>query len=167
MVSAYFKCLKLHDIQAFAYKSTQGVEGGYEDFCVRTLVFWLMVLMITEFACREGSIKKHCGWCVPSMLIDTHRLAIQISAPFDVVWIFGFDTNDFRIFWFKRNNKKGREDLNWKAGQYLAVATRKTEGDNPVGSAFGANPNQERDMILPLRRCEHNLVLGANAQRFS
>ena len=47
----------------------------------------------------------------------------------------------YAFFWFKRNNKKGREDLNWKAGQYLAVATRKTEGDNPVGSAFGANPN--------------------------
>jgi hypothetical protein len=35
-----------------------------------------MVLMITEFACQEGSIKKQCGWLAPSMLIGTHRLAI-------------------------------------------------------------------------------------------
>jgi hypothetical protein len=34
------------------------VEGGFEDFCVRMLVFWSMVSMITEFACQEGSIKK-------------------------------------------------------------------------------------------------------------
>jgi hypothetical protein len=44
------------------------------------------------------------------------------------------------IFWFKRNHEKGREDLNRKASQYLAIATRKTEDDNPVGLAFGANP---------------------------
>jgi hypothetical protein len=44
------------------------------------------------------------------------------------------------IFQFKRNHKKGREDLNWKASQYLAIAARKTEYDNPVGSAFGTNP---------------------------
>jgi hypothetical protein len=44
------------------------------------------------------------------------------------------------IFWFKRNyENKGREDLNWKACQYLAIATRKTEDVNPVGLAFGAN----------------------------
>ena len=43
------------------------------------------------------------------------------------------------IFWFKRNHEKGREDLNQKASQYLAIAMRKTEGDNPVGWAFGAN----------------------------
>jgi hypothetical protein len=52
------------------------VEGGFEDFCVRTLVFWSMVLMIAEFAYREGSIKKQCGWLAPSKLIGTHRLAI-------------------------------------------------------------------------------------------
>jgi hypothetical protein len=40
----------------------------------------------------------------------------------------------------KRNHEKGREDLNRKASQYLAIATRKTEDDNPVGLAFGANP---------------------------
>jgi hypothetical protein len=44
------------------------------------------------------------------------------------------------IFWFKRNHEKGREDLNRKAYQYLANAMRKTEDENPVGSAFGANP---------------------------
>jgi hypothetical protein len=71
------------------------------------------------------------------------------------------------IFWFKRNHEKGREDLNWKASQYLAIATRKREDDNPVGSAFGTNLKKERDMILPLCTHEHNLVLGANAQRFS
>jgi hypothetical protein len=43
------------------------------------------------------------------------------------------------FFWFKRNHEKGKEDLNWKASQYLAIAVRKTEGDNPFGSAFGAN----------------------------
>jgi hypothetical protein len=75
------------------------------------------------------------------MLISTHCLAIKISAPFDVVRIFVFDTNDSHSFWFKRNHEKGREDLNQKASQHLAVATGKTEGDNPVGSAFGANPN--------------------------
>jgi hypothetical protein len=69
---------------------------GFEDFCVRTLVFWSMVSMIMEFACQEGLIKKHCGWCAPSKLIGTHHLAIQISAHIDIVWIFGFDTNDSR-----------------------------------------------------------------------
>jgi hypothetical protein len=49
---------------------------GFEDFCMRTLVFWLMVLMITEFACQEGSIKKHCGWRAPSKLNGKHHLAI-------------------------------------------------------------------------------------------
>jgi hypothetical protein len=49
---------------------------SFEDFCVRTLVFWSMVSMITGFACREGSIKKHCGRHAPSKLIRTHRLAI-------------------------------------------------------------------------------------------
>ena len=44
------------------------------------------------------------------------------------------------IFSFKRNHEKGREDLNRKASQYLAIAARKTEDDNPVGSAFGVNP---------------------------
>ena len=69
--------------------------------------------------------------------------------------------------WFKGNHEKGREDLNPKASQYLAIATKKTEDDNPVGSAFGANPKYERDMILPIRTHERNLVLGANTQRFS
>jgi hypothetical protein len=46
------------------------------------------------------------------------------------------------IFWFKRNHEKGREDFNQKASQYLAIATRKTEDDNPVGWAFGANQNR-------------------------
>jgi hypothetical protein len=43
------------------------------------------------------------------------------------------------IFWFKRNHEKGREDLNRKTSQYLAIATRKTEDDNPAGLAFDAN----------------------------
>ena len=86
--------------------------------------------------------------------------------PFDVIWIFGFDANDSRNFEFKRNHEKGREDLNRKASQYLAIATRKTEDHNPVGLAFGANPEEERDIIIPLHTRD-NLVLGANAQRFS
>jgi hypothetical protein len=49
---------------------------GFEDLCAHTLVFWSMVLMITEFACREGLIKKHCGRRAPSMLIGTHHLEI-------------------------------------------------------------------------------------------
>jgi hypothetical protein len=49
---------------------------GFKDFCVRTLVFWLMVSMITEFACQEGLIKKHSGWRAPSNLIGKHCLAI-------------------------------------------------------------------------------------------
>jgi hypothetical protein len=52
------------------------VEGGFEDFCVRTLVFWSMVSMIAEFAFQEGSFKKQCGWLAPSKLIGTHCLAI-------------------------------------------------------------------------------------------
>ncbi len=52
------------------------LPGLFEDFCVHTLVFWSMVSMITEFACQEGSIKKHCGRRAPSMLIGTHCLAI-------------------------------------------------------------------------------------------
>jgi hypothetical protein len=43
-------------------------------------------------------------------------------------------------FWFKLNQEKGKEDLNQKTSQYLAIATRKTEGGNPLGLAFGANP---------------------------
>jgi hypothetical protein len=46
----------------------------------------------------RGLNQKHCGCCAPSKLIGTHRLVILISAPFDVVWIFGFDTNDSHIF---------------------------------------------------------------------
>ncbi len=73
----------------------QHLPGLFEVFCVRTLVFWLMVLMIAEFACREGSIKKQCGWLAPSKLIGTHHLAIQISTPFDIVGDdFGFDANE-------------------------------------------------------------------------
>jgi hypothetical protein len=49
---------------------------GFEVFYVRTLVFWPMVSMITEFACQEGLIKKHCGRCAPSKLIGMNRLAI-------------------------------------------------------------------------------------------
>ena len=74
-----------------------------------------MVSMIAEFACQESSIKKLLG-----------TLALMPMTP--------------AIFWFKRNHEKGREDLNQKASQYLAIATRKTEDDNPVGSAFGTNP---------------------------
>jgi hypothetical protein len=43
------------------------------------------------------------------------------------------------IFWFKKNQEKGREDLIWKACQYLANATRMTEDEDPVGLVFGAN----------------------------
>jgi hypothetical protein len=71
-----------------------------------------------------------------------------------------------QFFWFKRNNEKSREDLNRKACQYLAIATRKTDDEDPVGSAYGANQNYEKDMILPLCTHERNLVLGANALRF-
>jgi hypothetical protein len=40
------------------------------------------------------------------------------------------------ICWFKRNHEKGREDLNRKACQYLAIARRKTDDEDPVGSAY-------------------------------
>ena len=58
----------------------------------------------------------------------------------------------------QKNHEKGREDLNRKACQYLAIATRKTDDEDPVGLACGANQD-----------CTHerNLVLGANALRFS
>jgi hypothetical protein len=76
-----------------------------------TLVFWSMVLMITEFACREGSIKKHCGWRAPSKLIGTHHLAILISAPFDVVRIFGFDANDSHNFFGSKGTTRKAEKV--------------------------------------------------------
>ena len=58
----------------------------------------------------------------------------------------------------KRKHEKGRRDLNRKACQYLAIAKRKTNDEDPVGLACGANQD-----------CTHerNLVLGANALRFS
>ncbi len=70
-----------------------------------------MVLVITEFACREGSIKKHCGWLALSKLIGTHRLAIEISAPFDLVGNFGFDTNDSRNFFGSKGTTRKAEKI--------------------------------------------------------
>jgi len=52
------------------------VEGGFEDFLRAYAGLLVDGLMIAEFAYREGSIIKQCGWLAPSKLIGTHRLAI-------------------------------------------------------------------------------------------
>jgi hypothetical protein len=62
--------------------------------------------------------------------------------PFDVVGDVGFDANDSRNFFgSKGTTRKAEKILNRKACQYLAIAMRKTDDEDPVGSAYGANRN--------------------------
>ncbi len=83
--------------------------------CLRMYAGLLVNGFDDEFACREARSNKHWGWNVPSMLVS---IVQRFRYPlFDVVRIFDSDTNDSRIFWFKRNHEKGREDLNRKASQ--------------------------------------------------
>jgi hypothetical protein len=46
-----------------------------------------------------------------SKLIGTHRLAIWISTPFDIVWIFGFDANDSRNFFGSKGTTRKAEKI--------------------------------------------------------
>ncbi len=142
------------------------MESGFEDF-VRVYDSLLVNgLMIVEFACQEAWSKNtEVGMCLPCS--SPRIVELLRSPPFDVVWIFDFDANDSHNFWFKRNHKKGREDLNWKASQVPGNCYKKDRGWQSSWAGFWCLPNLERDMILPLHTCERNLVLGANAHRFS
>jgi hypothetical protein len=116
--------------------------------------------MIAEFACREAQSKNtEVGMCLPcssACIIEQFW-----SLPFDFVWIFDFNANDFHNFWFKRNHKKGREDLNREASLVPGKCYKKDKRWQSSWAGFWCLPDLERDMILPLCTRERNLVLGA------
>ncbi len=125
------------------------IDGIGNGFIAFTWTIW-------SFLCAYAGLLVDSfddnGVCLPRRL---DQKTVRSACAFHAHWHTSSSDLDFDLLtlfrslaltpmtpafvWFKRNNKKGREDLNWKAHQYLAVALRKTEGDNPVGSAFGAN----------------------------
>jgi hypothetical protein len=57
---------------------------GLKIFCVCTLVFWLMVLMITEFACQEAQKKLRLA-CA----FHAHQHASSSILDFRLLTLFG------------------------------------------------------------------------------
>ncbi len=92
--------------------------------------------------CLSRGLNQKTLWLVCAFQAHRQALSSDLDLPAfwrcSDLWLWRQWLPHF--FWFKRNHEKGREDSNWKASQYPAIATRKTEGDNPVGLAFGTNP---------------------------
>ena len=121
--------------------------------------------MKVEFPCQEARSKNtEVGMCLQCS--SAHIVKRSRSLPFDVVWIFWLWLQWLPQFWFKRNHKKGRGDLNRKASQVPGNCDKKERGWQSSWVGFWCLPELDRDMILPLCTLYRNLVLGANAQRF-
>ena len=119
----------------------EGIGNGFKAFT------WTIWRFLRAYAGLLADGFDDNGVCLSRGLIKktvrsacafhAHPHALSSDLDFCLLTLFG--SLALTLMTFKRNHEKGREDLNWKASQYLAVATRKTESDNPVGLAFGAN----------------------------
>ena len=72
---------------------------------------------------------------------DDSRVCLSRELDQKTVGDFGFDANDSRNFLVQKEPRERQRRFKSESQSIPSSCMRKTEGDNPVGSAFGANPN--------------------------
>jgi hypothetical protein len=157
---------KIRSHQLVVFESMGLINWEYSTFRVDWVCCLFRIVSFRNINYKSLKTKdENLNCCCAHSL---NRLAIKISAPFDVVQIFGFGANDFRNFLVQ---KEPRERQRRFKSEILSVPSNCYEKDRGWQSCWVGIWRQpkigEGYMILPLFTHERNLVLGADAQRFS
>jgi hypothetical protein len=120
----------LHKQQSMPNDAALYIDGIGNEFIAFTWTIWRFLcayagLLVDGFddkgVCLSRRLDQKTLWSVCAFHAHRHASSSHLDFRTMLFWSLALTLTPMTpaIFWFKRNHKKGREDLNWKASQYV------------------------------------------------